>query len=173
MAYGSAQFDRARQLHRHACRTSLWLSIAIVATMAVFGRSVYVLWTHGRLPLDGTVFYVLLTVIVANTFWYTSLVAAVACNAHQRIAYAYLTGTFLSVVGAFAFMRYIGLLAPAISLLAVDVAMVAVVVPESTKILGEDLGDFLRSAFAPRPLWDTARTIAAERWSRLRVQPGA
>ncbi|MGO9127651.1 MAG: lipopolysaccharide biosynthesis protein [Terriglobales bacterium] len=171
IAYGSAQFARARQLHRHACRVSLWLSISVVTALTLFGRPVYVLWTHHRLGFDAAVFHVLLCVIIANTFWYTSSVVAVACNAHQKVAIAYVVGTLLSIASTFAFTRYLGLLAPAISLLAIDVLMTAVVLPESTRILRDDLGEFLKSAVAPRPLWKAARTIAAEHWSR--PMPGA
>lgn len=164
IAYGTGRAAQARQMHRRACQLSLWLAFASVAGLAIFGPAVYTSWTRGSVPMDSTLFHLLLLVVIANSFWYTSSVASVACNAHQRIATFYLGGAVASIALSYIFMPYFGLNACAIALLAIDLAMVVVVLRNSVRILGDNLPGLLRSTVSVPPVISIARSLVEAVW---------
>jgi O-antigen/teichoic acid export membrane protein len=142
-AFGAKNWAYARKLHGKACQVSVLLCAAAVLFLAIFGPRIYVVWTHGSVKFEPTLFYVLLAVIIADSLWSASSVTSLACNAHQRIAAAYLGGTIASLALAYISMSRFGLVGPALALLAIDVPMTRYVLRSSLAILRETPRGFL------------------------------
>jgi len=151
-AFGAENWEFARKLHRLACQAALWLCLLAVLFLAVAGPYIYRVWTHGRIPLDSTLFHCLLVVVVANSFWYTSSAVPVACNDHQRIAIAYLVGASASIAMAYFFLRHIGLPGAAVALLVIDMAMAWYVLCNSVRIVKDSSWGFLSSLVSIPPV---------------------
>jgi len=143
-AYGAQDWRLARKLHRHACQASLWLSVLAVAGLFLLGPRIYAIWTHGRVTMDPTTFHLLLLVMLANSFWNTSSVVALATNRHQRLAAVYICATAASVALAVMLTRSFQLPGAAVSLLVVDFATGWFVIRESLGLLQDSFGGFAR-----------------------------
>jgi O-antigen/teichoic acid export membrane protein len=148
-AFGAKNWAYARKLHGKACQAALLLCAGASLFLALFGRRIYVLWTHGSVVFDPALFYTLLVVVVADSLWYASSATSLACNAHQRIAGVYLAGTTASLLLAYLLVSKIGLVGPAIALLAVDIVMTRYVLRDSLTILRETPSGFLREVCSP------------------------
>lgn len=159
LAYGAGSQVRARQLHRRACQLSIWLSLAAITTLAIFGPAIYRIWTHNKIQMNHQVFDILLLVVLANSFWFTSSVASVACNKHLRIAIVYVCGALLSVVLACMLIPVLGLTGAALALFAIEILMVGVVLKSSMRLLGDDLVGFARYAFSLPLMLGMVRTL--------------
>ncbi len=144
MAFGAANWSYARKLHGKACQAALLLCAAAVLFLAVFGRRIYLLWTHGTLTFDPVLFNVLLVVVIANSLWYASSAATLACNAHQRIAVVYLVATTAALVLAYLSLSRMGLVGPALALLAIEIPMTGYVLRSSLTVLRDTPYGFLR-----------------------------
>ena len=146
-AIGTGNKVLARNLHRAACQASLGLSLVAVPILAIFGKTIYGLWTHHKVAMDQALFYLLLIQVLANSFWYTSSVVSISCNRHARQAVAYIVSTAASVPIAYFLMLRMGLTGVGISLLIVDVAMTIYVLSSSFAILQETPVAFARALF--------------------------
>jgi len=141
-AYGAQNWELARKLHRTACQAAVCLSLAVVAFLLVGGDHIFRFWTHDRVIMDVDAFRWLLVGIVANSFWYTSLVVTVASNTHERVAALYLAGTAGSLILARYLMPHLGIKGAAMSLLVIDIALGWYVVRTSLASLGDRVTDF-------------------------------
>jgi O-antigen/teichoic acid export membrane protein len=141
-AFGAGNRSLARNLHRCACQASLGLSSAAVLFLALFGSAIYGQWTHSKVAMDHHLFHLLLIEVLAKTFWYTSSIVPIACNRHERQAVIYLGATALSLPVAYLLMSWIGLAGAAISLLMVDLCMIAYVLSHSLALVHDSLGGF-------------------------------
>ena len=146
-AIGVKDYLLARNLHRCACQASLGISLAAVSILALFGKFIYDIWTHHKVVMDQTLYYLLLLEVLANAFWYASSVVPISCNRHSRQALVYIVSTAASIPMAYFMIRWIGLPGVALSLLAVDIAMIAYVLSNSLTILHDTRGEFFRAMF--------------------------
>ena len=151
-ALGAGNVLLARNLHRCACQASLALSFAGVSFLAVFGPGIYGLWTHHKVTFDHTLFYILLIEVLANAFWFTSFVVPIAWNRHQRQALVYVSVTLASLPIAYLLMKWIGLPGAGVSLLMMDLCMIAYVLTSSLRLLHDKLGDFALAMLRPPTL---------------------
>jgi len=147
IAFGGANWSYARKLHGKACQAALLLCATAVLFLAVFGQRIYVFWTHRTLTFDPVLFRILLVVVFADSLWYASAAATLACNAHQRIAGAFLVSTAVSLVLACVSMSRLGLVGPALALLAIDIPMTLYVLRSSLDVLQDTLPGFLHELF--------------------------
>jgi O-antigen/teichoic acid export membrane protein len=150
--FGAKNWAYARKLHGKGCQAGVLLGGGASLVLALFGRRLYIFWTHGMLSYNPTLFDVLLFVIVVNSLWNTSSVVSLACNAHQRIAGVYLAGTLLSLPVSYLLIPHFGLLGPALTLVAVEFVIAPYVLKISLSILHETPSDFLRELFTPPDL---------------------
>jgi O-antigen/teichoic acid export membrane protein len=153
-AYGAHQWSVARKLHRFACQASLGFSVLSVIGLLFFGQSIIHIWTHGRVAFDSTTFELLLLVIVANAFWYTSSVVPLAANRHEKLALFYLFGSAGSLGLAYLFESHFGLPGAALALLFFESVTGVYTLRRSLEILSDSLGEFTR-ALCSRPLLST------------------
>lgn len=148
-AFGAGDLQRARGLHRHSCRASLWASSGAVVALFFFGAWLYSIWTRGEVTLDVPLFHVLLAVIIANSVWYTSSVVPMSINRHQRTAVCYLLGTGLALLLAVLLLPRLGLVGAGFALLIIDVVMLCQVLPNSLALLQDRFLDFALVVLCP------------------------
>lgn len=144
IAFGAEDWQYARKLHAKACQAALFLCSAAVVFLALFGRRIYLVWTHGSLTFEPALFYTLLVVVIADSLWYASAAASLACNAHQKIAAVFLVSTVACLVFSVLSMPRLGLVGPALALLAVELPMTRYVLQSSLAVLQESPRSFLR-----------------------------
>ena len=146
-AFGMRDMDTARMLHRRACQISLLLCLAITLGVAFLGNWIWRVWTVGKVPTDPVLLNIMLLQMMVSAFWFTSSVAPMATNQHQRVARVMLAATCLALLLAWLFMRVtsLGLRGAAIALVAGDLFTAFYVLRESLRLLGDSLGGFTRS----------------------------
>lgn len=143
-AVGGGHLDEARMIVRRATQLSVAASLSLVLVLAVVGPATIRWWTQGAVDPPHDLLYVLLLVVVCNTFWYTVFLVLLATNRHKRVAGVYLLGTATALVGALPLTAAFGLTGAAMSLLAIDLAMAGVVLSNSLQVMEETPGAFVR-----------------------------
>ena len=98
VAYGQRNWELARKLHRTAVQASLWIALIASIALAISGARIFALWTHGKVVMDTSTFYLLLAVVFANSVWNASSAVPLAGNKHQRLAVVYLAFTSASLL---------------------------------------------------------------------------
>ncbi len=159
-AFGAGEIGLARNLHRRACQIALFLSIACTGALAAVGPFVYGSWTRHTVSFDPLTFDLLLLVVLANSFWYTSSVVPMAANQHEKIALAYMIGTLLSLGFAWPLMKRFGIAGAATALLCIDAAMVWLVLRVALRQLLDTPRAFTSSMLSVPslgPLWRRMR----------------
>jgi O-antigen/teichoic acid export membrane protein len=132
-AFGSGMVSLARELHRQACRASIGLSLLSAASLWAVGPLLFRLWTGHSVNLDLNCFHVLLVVVVANSFWYASLVVPMSTNAHAPIAAGYLLCAIASLGLGWILLGPFGISGMAVALLAIDFGMLWLVLPAALR----------------------------------------
>jgi O-antigen/teichoic acid export membrane protein len=132
-AFGAKKIALARELHRQACRASVTLSVLCVTGLWLAGPFLYRLWTRNAVQLDTRCFHLLLIVVVANSFWYTSSVVPMSTNAHVRLAGWYLVGAAISLGLAWLLLKPLGIAGAALALLVIDIGMSWLVLPTALR----------------------------------------
>jgi O-antigen/teichoic acid export membrane protein len=144
-AFGAGNISLARKLHRRACQAAFTMSVVCTVALGVIGPYVYGTWTRHAVRFDPLTFDLLLLVILANSFWYTSSVVPMASNQHQKIAFGYMVGTLLSLGLALALMKHFGMVGAAVALLCIDCSMVWLVLRVALRQLSDTPGQFASS----------------------------
>lgn len=162
LAFGHHELAHARWLHRRTCQLTLWLALVTVGGLTLSGPVIYPIWVSDRVPMDYVVFYLMLLIVIANSFWSASSVASVSCNAHRRIATVYLAGSLASIALSIILIPRLGLSAPALCLLVVDILMILVVVRHSVELLDDNVSELWRSALSIPPITSMARSFIQE-----------
>ncbi|MDR3572356.1 MAG: hypothetical protein P4L50_00705 [Anaerolineaceae bacterium] len=144
-AFGAGNTLLARNIHRCASQAALGLSSAAILFLALFGNVIYSYWTHYKVSMDHHLFHLLLIEMLANAFWYTSSIVPIACNRHEGQAVVYLLTTAISLPAAFLLMLRYGLAGAGMSLLLVDLSMIAYVLHHSLALLNDTPSGFVRA----------------------------
>jgi O-antigen/teichoic acid export membrane protein len=143
IAFGAGNADLVRTLHRRACQIALFISLAVVVVVAIFGPTVLHKWTLGKVPSSPGLIGLLLIVVVFYALWSTSSTLVAAINLHERLAMVYTFATGITVVLTYFAARRYGLYGAAASLLLSELIMDAYVLPASLRISGDSWGGFL------------------------------
>jgi O-antigen/teichoic acid export membrane protein len=141
---GGGHLEEARMILVRATQLSIAASLSLVLVLAVTGPAVIRWWTHGAVEPPRDLLYLLLLVVVCNTFWNVLFLVLLATNRHRRVAAAYLLGTATALLGAVPLTAAFGLTGAVMSLLAIEVFMASVVLPNSLRIIGDTPCAFLR-----------------------------
>lgn len=147
MAFGKGDFELVRKLHRLSCQLSFWLSNILIIILLISGDALVRIWTHGKVEIDYELFGLMMAVIFANSFWYTSSVVHVAVNRHQKMAALYLLGSGASLILAIWLLPIWGLNGAAIALLSVDCFMAIYVVMGSISLTRDMFQPFVKQLF--------------------------
>ncbi|MDD5306751.1 MAG: hypothetical protein PHU25_05455 [Deltaproteobacteria bacterium] len=149
MAWGVGNNELLKRLHRTSCQASLWIGAAAIAFLAVLGRWIFEAWTGGKVEFDATLLYGLLAIMAVRAVWQTSMVLPSAINRHQRIAVSYLVLSMLGLAGFVTLLKMIDLHWALLALGALEVAMIAVVLPTSLKLSSDKLSVFTCQVLQP------------------------
>lgn len=156
MAYGSGEMELARTLHRRACQASLWISVLSVGGLFLVGGWIIKIWTLGKVIPEPIFFYLMLSVLIANSLWYASSIVPLAINKHEKVALYYFILTGVSLLFAIWLIPALGLNGAAITLLSADIFMSFYVIKRSLILLDDKWFDFLWVVRTPpsiRYLW--------------------
>jgi O-antigen/teichoic acid export membrane protein len=149
MAFGAGDLQLARTLHRRACQAAIWLAATLVAGLILVGEWIINTWTQGKVAFDAPLLYIMLVVIIINSFWYTSQAVPIAINQHQQLALRYVSSTILALGLAVLLMPLWGLRGAAFSLLAIDVVMAIYVISVSMSLVHDSLSEFITAILLP------------------------
>jgi O-antigen/teichoic acid export membrane protein len=164
-AFAAGEARLLRTLHRQGCQVAFWLSLSMVALLALFAGPVLHVWTSGKVGRSGLLLYLFLVATVVDSLWYTSLAVLYATNRHQRVAVYYMVTSLLSLPLAYALLEIWGLSGAAVALLAAEVFMLFPVLHQSLPAAQDGLRTWLRAVVRP-PRWGHA---GLPRWT----SPGA
>lgn len=154
-AFGAGRLALARELHRRACQTAVCLSLLCGVILWVAGPRLYHVWTRGAVGFQAGSFHILLIVVVASSFWYVSSTVPMSTNSHSRIAASYLAGTAFSLMLGWMLIPHLGLDGAALALLAIDLAMLWIVLPAAIRQVGD----------TPRGFWTLSGLAMPFCWS--------
>jgi O-antigen/teichoic acid export membrane protein len=101
-----------------------------------------------QFPTDTVLLDLMLLLVIFSSLWLTSMTALTATNRHQRVAFAYLVITSLSLALAWVLAAHFGLRGVAFALIAGEVFMALIVLRSSLNFLGDTFGAFMRSLFS-------------------------
>jgi O-antigen/teichoic acid export membrane protein len=166
IAFGAGNYDLVRTLHRRACQIALFVSLAVVFVVAVFGPTFLHKWTLGKVPSSPGLVGMLLVVVVFYSLWSTSSTLVAAINLHERLAMVYSVATGITVVLTYFAARHYGLYGAAASLLLSEIIMDAYVLPSSLKIAHDTYGGFFRALVHYPAALKPAALVARIRRSR-------
>ena len=121
------------------------MSGAFIVLAAVVGPAFIRWWTRGNVDPPAGLLYVLLLSVACNSLWYTLSTVLLSTNLHHRLAVIYLLGTTTAFLVAIPLTIAGGLTGTALSLLAIDVGMVAYVSPAALRVVHDTSRDFVRS----------------------------
>jgi O-antigen/teichoic acid export membrane protein len=130
-AFAADEGNLLRALHRRGCQIAFWLSLSMVAGLALFGGSVLHVWTSGKVGKSGPLLYLFLIATVVDSLWYTSLAVLYATNRHQRVAGYYMLASVLSLPLAYGLLQVWGLSGAGTALLVAEVFMLFPVLHQS------------------------------------------
>jgi O-antigen/teichoic acid export membrane protein len=147
-AVGAGDWPLARAIHRRACQVSMACGIAIVAGMLAVGPWIWRRWTVHQFPADNVLLDLMLLLVIFSSLWLTSMTTLTATNRHQRVAFAYLIITGLSLALAWSFAARFGLRGVAVALIGGEIFMAAIVLRSSLSFLGDTFSGFTRSLFS-------------------------
>jgi O-antigen/teichoic acid export membrane protein len=122
--YGSGQQVAADRLLKNMIRlvTSLVLVGAII--LGALGPYIMRIWSHGKIPFNRSVFYMLLAAAVVTSYWQIRSVRLTATNEHQVIAFLFVSSAALALFLSYVGMARFGVNAAAAGTLFADVLMV-------------------------------------------------
>ena len=147
IAFGKGDIKLSRSLHRISCKLSFWLSNLLILILLISSSFLVRLWTNDKVEIKYDLFIIMLVIIFANSFWYTSSVVHTATNQHQKMALLYFLGTSLSLLLATILLPVMGLNGAAISLLIVDFIMIGYVLIKSLHLTDDRFTPFFRQLF--------------------------
>lgn len=152
-AWGTGNRQLMLSLFVHTLRTGLWLALAAVGGLALFGSLILDVWTHGKVAMEPVLFAWLLCTAVASVLWYGALMVLKATNQHLRAAFVYVWSSAVAVGLAGLLMIWTGNLANAgLALLLMDAAMALYTLRATTRLLSINLTAIFVQAANPYPL---------------------
>ena len=158
-AYGTKNLTLMRKLFTHTLRAGLWLALLAALGLVLFASPFLQLWTHGRVDMQPALFAWLLASAVASVLWYGAFTVLKSANRHLRAASAFVFASAAAVALAAVLLIWTGNLTHAgLSLLAMDVMMVAYAFTAAMHLLDERPATVLLRAMDPRPLFMLACT---------------
>jgi O-antigen/teichoic acid export membrane protein len=148
IAWSIGDISLLKRLHRSSFQASLWLCLAAITGLAFLGPFVFNLWTRGKVPLDSTLFYGFLALVLLRCFWYTSFAIPSAINRLKRLTACYLGASAVSLGISIVALK-LDISFVLIGFAIVEIAMILVVLPESLTLSKDSLYNFLGAVTIP------------------------
>lgn len=123
--YGAGQLAAADKLIKHMTRLVMSAVTVGAFLLAFIAPAVMVIWSHGKLPFDRSVFFLLLAAAVATSYWQIQAVRLTATNQHRLFAVLFVASSLLALLASSLAMPRLGVDAAAGGTLLADVLMIA------------------------------------------------
>jgi len=147
---GIGDLGLLRRLYVHTTQIALILALLLATGLYIFGGWILRLWTHGKVPMDSSLFAWLLASAVAGTLWYSGLTLLKAANKHLRAAVMFVFAAALAVGLAYILMKFTGSLPYAgAALVCMDAVMIVFLLPAASRFTGGNVVSVLRQLFNP------------------------
>lgn len=146
LAYGRKDFLLMRTLNRYTIFFSLAIVTIFSLILAVFGKSIFIIWTGNEIEFNSVLFYLFLVTVFSNTLWSSSCVILQSTNNHKLSSLLYLIATMVSLGIAYviiSFTKNISFVPCA--LLIIDVIMIPIVFKQSFAIIKESFSGLISS----------------------------
>jgi len=157
-AFGKQNLEMLKRLFRLSVITSIWIGLFGAVVLAVFGPSLYKLWTHQLVVFDPVLFDLLLIVMVVNTLWFTASFVLAAINRVTGLASAYFFGNFAAAPICYALGLVAGTRGIALGLIFCEIAIAFYVLPVSFHVVRESFADFVKAFLSPYKLLELIRS---------------
>jgi len=140
---GNGNTDKARQLFRVSTMLTLFVAIAGMLFLAIFGLWFYGVWTKNVLNPPTFMWYVFVLSIGFNALWWNSIIVFRATNQPYQMAISGLFAAISSVIATYVFSNFWGLTGSALGALILDLLLALYVLPVSSKLLGQNAAKIL------------------------------
>jgi O-antigen/teichoic acid export membrane protein len=151
-AFGEGDMPLVRRIYRFAVAASVWISAAGAFVLAVAGPYLYQLWTRRLVVLDPVLFDILLVGVLVSSLWYTASVLFTSTNRHGGFAMCSLLVNLVVAPLSWALAELAGLRGVAVALVLGEIMIALYVLPASTRLVGDRLGDLARLMISPKTL---------------------
>lgn len=143
---GKDNWAVAQKVFRISVLTVSILSIFGFFILAFFGLWFYEIWTKNQLEAPKIMWYLFITGILFNAFWWTTEMVFGAVNKPYKMAkYGLLTALF-SIVVTYVGSLYLGLNGAGIGALVMEVILLFLVVPEACRLMRMNVSDIFSNA---------------------------
>jgi O-antigen/teichoic acid export membrane protein len=148
-AYGEGDISLLRTIHRRGCQLALWVSVPLLAVLAVFGGTLVDVWTQGEIHGDRTLLYLFLAASGIDALWYTSMAVLFSTNPHQRVSAIFVIACAVNLPVTYLFLEAWGLDGAGAAQVLLEVFMLVVVLRRSIPAAYDRFGSWLRALLRP------------------------
>lgn len=134
--YGKNDLPGMTRLLRLGMEGSLLLTIAGSLSILIFAKPILGLWTHGQVPCDYPLIFVLSLASIVNGVWWTASSVLQAINEHSGYSLVYCLSCILFMSLATTAGSRFGLLAVPIAMLLVEAVTGVFVIGKTFRMLG-------------------------------------
>jgi O-antigen/teichoic acid export membrane protein len=122
--YGAGEQAAADRLIRRMTRLVLSAIVAGALVLAPLGSTIMAVWSHGKIPFNPPVFFLLLAAAVATSCWQIQSVRLTATNQHQLFATLFVSASALVLLLTYLGLPRFGIDAAAAGTLLTDLLMI-------------------------------------------------
>lgn len=133
-AFGKRDISEMQLLFRSTLNLCFWGATAGSIFLALAGPAIYGLWTHGEIPFDHVVFFLLLVDAILAALWFSAMAAVGSANQHSVSAWLFASLNALVVGLSFVVIPHGGLKALSALILAIDLILVFIVVGKGCQV---------------------------------------
>lgn len=90
IAYGKADFDLMRHLHRKIIKITITISCSVGIGLLTFGPLIFRLWTHNAVEFSFSLMSVYVVALFIESLWTSSSVTLMATNNHTKLGIIYI-----------------------------------------------------------------------------------
>ena len=160
-SFGGGDKALTRALITHSLRVGFWLALSSAIVLILFGQYILDIWTHGKVGMDSTLFFMLLASAVLSSLWYGIFSAQKAANMHMKSSAVLVIVSLVSLLVALVSMRWTGDASGAgLSVLLIDCVMILYSAGRASELFGFSIYGTLLQAVNPFPMLSV---IAKER----------
>jgi O-antigen/teichoic acid export membrane protein len=145
---GQGNNEKAKKIYRFSIVSSFVIAFFGFLFLMFFGLWFYKLWTNNELIVPPLMWYIFVTSILFNAFWWSSEPVFRAKNEPYKFAFTGVIVAIVSVIFTYIFSKYLGLTGAALGALLLDILMAIIILPLSAKMLNMTVKSIFTNAYA-------------------------
>ncbi len=149
VAYGRGDLHTLKQVYHRAIVITMALVTALFVLLAIFGKPVYLAWTHNEVAFDPVFFYGMLVLLLISCSWICGATILGSTNQYRRYSVFFMLSIAAGVVLSYAALRFyphLGVL-PFV-LIPVEVVLSWFILHRTNKFLEADFNELSRGLAA-------------------------